>query len=163
MNGPITAAAIVLGDHVNTDLLCPPQFFSADKRMVRAGFLRGLSLDVPEARHYIIIAGKNFGCGSSRETTIYALIESGVAMICADSFGRVFRRSASNLCLPCYEISERIAPVKIGDVLIVAPKTHRVYTEFGETVVRLKPMEKYFSSVIESGGLAVFMETLCKK
>jgi 3-isopropylmalate/(R)-2-methylmalate dehydratase small subunit/methanogen homoaconitase small subunit len=94
----VVGKAIVLGDNVNTDLLHPPAFFSSDKEKVVAGAFAGLGLDLAKLGPppYVVLAGKNFGCGSSRESTMNALKGVGVAAFVARSFAHIFRRNALN-------------------------------------------------------------------
>ena len=95
---------IVLGHNVNTDLLHPPRYFSLRRDRVREGFLRGLDPDVAESFRPgdIIVAGSNFGCGSSRETTVQSMLYNGVTAVISVSFARIFYRNAINNGLPVY-------------------------------------------------------------
>jgi len=88
--------AIVLGDDVNTDLLHPPAFFSPDDEQAVAGAFAGLEIDLESLGPppYIVVAGTNFGCGSSRESTVRALKRAGVVAVAARSFSHIFHRNA---------------------------------------------------------------------
>ena len=101
-----------LGDHVNTDLLHPPSHFSLDEKRMKEGIAEGiarLGSGVKEGSSdagWIIVAGKNFGCGSSRETSVRGLASFGVKGVVATSFARIFMRSLINLGIPVFECGE---------------------------------------------------------
>jgi len=113
--------AWVLGDDLNTDVLHPPQFFSLDPKVVKAGLFHGID-PTWQARVQpgdVIIAGRNFGCGSSRETSVRSLLLNGIAAIIAVDFARIFFRSATNLGLPCLTpiAASALAGIQTGDQL----------------------------------------------
>lgn len=97
----------LFGHNLNADMIHPPQYFSLDRDRVAQGLMMGVDpgfLDVFRPGD-IIIAGRNFACGSSRETTVRALIYNDVAAIVAVSFARIFYRSAVNRGLPIFEFA----------------------------------------------------------
>lgn len=158
MNGIFEATAIVLGDNINTDLLHPPRYFGKDKEEIKEGFLKGIKISLPDADNYIIIAGNNFGCGSSRETTIYALKGAGVRGIFANSFGRIFKRGAFNLGLPCMEIRKQVRIIKTGENLEINMASFTINDADKKPVLQLEKMEHYFQEILAGGGLIQFME-----
>ena len=85
----ITGTAWCFGDHVNTDVIHPPEFFSLDPERVKMGLFRGLDPDLHQRfrANDIVVAGRNFGCGSSRETSIRSLKLNRVGAIVAIDFG----------------------------------------------------------------------------
>lgn len=165
MGKNIAGRAWVLGDNVNTDDLHPPSFFSMDSERMKEGILEGMkNLNVDTGEEFttqglIIVAGDNFGCGSSRETSVRALIASGVQGVIAQSFARIFYRSLVNLALPpiiCGTVQEVIEP---GDTIHIFPTEHKIQIEnarFFETDL----MDPHFQRILESGGL---MGYLCKE
>ena len=103
----------------------------------------------------VIVAGSNFGCGSSRETTMTALKMAGVQAVVAESFGRIFFRNAM-----CLGVAARTAPsvrgiAEPGDALRL--ETDRLFNErTGESVV-LEALDPYWSAVLEAGGLIPYL------
>jgi len=163
MNKVFETVAIVLGDNINTDLLHPPQYFGKDREKIKEGFLKGIAIPIPDSDNYIIIAGNNFGCGSSRETTIYAIKDAGVKCIVANSFSRIFKRSAFNLGLPCMEIKKQVRTIKTGEGLKVNMESSMVMDADKKSVLYLEKMEHYFQEILVNNGLIQFMERICKE
>jgi 3-isopropylmalate/(R)-2-methylmalate dehydratase small subunit len=98
----------VFGDDINTDLLHPPQFFSLAPGRVRRGLFHGLDPQLIDriAPGDMVIAGRNFGCGSSRETCIRSFKLNGIAAVIAVDFARIFFRNATNAGLPCLMVAD---------------------------------------------------------
>ena len=98
----------VFGDNINTDVLHPPQYYSLDPVRVKAGLFRGIddTLQPRVAPGDVIVAGRNFGCGSSRETSIRSIALNGIAAIVAIDFARIFFRSATNHGIACLEFAD---------------------------------------------------------
>jgi 3-isopropylmalate/(R)-2-methylmalate dehydratase small subunit len=111
--------AAVLGDNVDTDVIYPGRYLNITDREKTAEHL--FELAFPRMREKlqsgeIIVAGKNFGCGSSREQATAALKYAGVGAVIAGSFARIFYRNSINLGLPAVvaDLTERVA---VGDEL----------------------------------------------
>lgn len=97
----------ILSHNINTDIIHPPEYFSHDPERVRIGFMKGLDRDFTDRflPGDIIVAGRNFGCGSSRETSIYSMLYNHVGAVVAISFARIFYRNAVNNRLPIFEFT----------------------------------------------------------
>ena len=97
-----TVRVLVLGDDVNTDLLHPPRFFGTTQEAVLPGFLAGYPPEVAAAFRPgdLLVGGRNFGCGSSREAYVRAFRYAGVGGIIAHSFARIFYRNCINAGIP---------------------------------------------------------------
>ena len=106
--------ALVVGNNVDTDLIYPGRFLElTDPKEIGSHCLAGISEDISPnfPAGGIIVAGTNFGCGSSREHAPIALINMGAAAVLADSFARIFFRNGINLGLPlvvCKGISKHV-------------------------------------------------------
>lgn len=98
----------------------------------------------------IIVAGKNFGCGSSREHAPLAIKVAGVSCVIADSFARIFYRNAINIGLPILEVSLE-GLVKEGDLISVNLENGTVYIKDKELKAQAFPAE--LMSIIKAGGL----------
>ena len=106
------------GDNVDTDVIIPARYLNtADPKELAAHCME--DIDESFAKNVkpgdIIVADKNFGCGSSREHAPVAIKASGVPIVIADSFARIFYRNAINIGLPLLEIGEDVSKFKAGD------------------------------------------------
>jgi len=111
-----------LGDHIDTDVMTPGKYLTSYEPAY-LGSICLIDLD-PGFRERmkpggILLAGVNFGCGSSRETAPIALKAAGVQLIIAKEFARIFYRNALNIGLPCITSEEAAAVCEIGDDLEV--------------------------------------------
>jgi 3-isopropylmalate/(R)-2-methylmalate dehydratase small subunit len=94
----VTGRIWLFGDDMNTDVIHPPSFFSLDPEKVKRGLFHGYDPTIqPNIQpDDIIVAGRNFGCGSSRETSIRAIKLNQIGAVIAVDFGRIFFRNATN-------------------------------------------------------------------
>lgn len=152
----------VLGDNINTDDLHPPSFFSMDEEKIKTGIQAGIKNlkategEEVETRGLIIVAGYNFGCGSSRETSVRALIASGVQAIVAKSFARIFYRSLVNLALPPFVCKTIQQTIQSGRMLRLFPLDRKIHVDdngFFET----DPMDPHLQTILEHGGLIEYL------
>ena len=160
MNTKITGKSIVLGDNIDTDQIYPGRFLAiTDPKEIGSHCLSGVREDIapsfPEGG--IVVAGRNFGCGSSREHAPIALLNMGAAAVLADSFARIFFRNAVNLgLLPviCKGVSSH---VKDGQTLTIDLEAGNVFIhETGETL----PCEQIGDQammILEAGGIKNLM------
>ena len=164
----LTSSVYVVGDDIDTDQIIPAQYLAlvptiADEYEKLGSYaMAGLPNDLypiefvkkdsMKTEYKIIIAGRNFGCGSSREHAPVALGAAGVDVIVADSYARIFfRNSVATGELYPYESKERLIDfIKTGDVATVDFDADTV--EINGTVHQLKPMGDV-RPVIEAGGL----------
>jgi len=149
--------AIVFGDDVNTDLLHPSYFFSLDTTRVRDGFLGAVESTADRGidRARIIVAGKNFGCGSSRETTMTALRLAGVQAVVAESFGRIFFRNAMSLGVPALTAASLDGFAAAGDQLRITDGMLHNLTQHREAA--LQTLDPMWAEVLEAGGMIAFL------
>ncbi|MER2139691.1 MAG: 3-isopropylmalate dehydratase small subunit, partial [Succiniclasticum sp.] len=106
------------GDHVNTDVIIPARYLNisdfnelAEHTMEDIDTTFALNVKKDE----IMVAGKNFGCGSSREAAPVVIQVKGIKCIIADSFARIFYRNAINIGLPVLEIGAEVEKIEAGD------------------------------------------------
>jgi len=157
----ISGRALVMGDSVNTDILHPSQFFSLDDRRIRAGFLQAASgyeqIGQADLSNKIVLAGDNFGCGSSRETGARVFLLAGIRAIVARSLASIFKRNILNLGLPAFEcpglesFPEQNAEILVDvvDCSITIPSLTTKYP--------LTPLDPYWQAIIGAGGLIPFL------
>jgi 3-isopropylmalate/(R)-2-methylmalate dehydratase small subunit len=152
----------VFGDNIDTDVILPGKYLTiTDYKDLGRHAMEGVDPEFPRKvkQGDIIVAGRNFGCGSSREHAAIAIKYSGVSAVLAESFARIFFRNAINIGLPvmrCPGIRER---VKEGDVIEVDFLRGVVTLPDGSTITCEKLPERLLE-VVASGGL---IEYLAKK
>ena len=144
------------GDNVDTDLIIPARFlnsFDKDELAkncfadVRPGFMDLISPGD------IIVAGKNFGSGSSREHAPLAIKAAGISVIIAESFARIFYRNAINIGLPILESAEAASSLQEGSMVSVDLAAGEIAnTDTGERFLA-KPIPGFMRAIIDAGGL----------
>jgi 3-isopropylmalate/(R)-2-methylmalate dehydratase small subunit len=105
----------------------------------------------------IMVADKNFGCGSSREHAPIAIKESGISCVIARTFARIFYRNAINIGLPILECPEACDGIKAGDVVSVDFNTGTITNESTGDVFHSEPFPPFMQDLIASGGLAGYI------
>lgn len=153
---PVSGRAWSFGDDVNTDVMHPPQFFSLKPDVVRRGLFAGLDPQFHERVRPgdVLIAGRNFGCGSSRETSIQSLKLNCVGAIVAVDFARIFFRSATNNALPCVTFADPADRMRVttGQHVEISFDAWELRTDTGEVLV-LEPVGAFVEQVWAAGGL----------
>lgn len=152
-----------LGDHVNTDLLHPPSFFSLDEMRMKEGLLEGMERIGTHmegdsgTRGWVIVAGENFGCGSSRETSVRALKLGGIKGVLAKSFARIFYRSLANQGIPplvcggIYDEAENGGMVRIS--------IEKGFAELADARrFPILPMDTHIKNILICGGLIPYLK-----
>ena len=106
------------GDNVDTDVIIPARYLnSSDPKELAQHCMEDIDKDFVKNVHAgdIIVADKNFGCGSSREHAPIAIKAAGVSCVIAETFARIFYRNAINIGLPIIECKEAVAVIEAGD------------------------------------------------
>jgi 3-isopropylmalate dehydratase small subunit len=156
----IAGRAFCFGDHINTDVIHPPQFFSLNPERVKQGLFHNYdpTLQPSLLPNDIIVAGKNFGCGSSRETSIRSLKLNRIGAIVAVDFARIFFRSATNNGIPCLVLERPADGAKIaqGQRVRISFQESALVLESGEAL-KLSPVPEFIRNIWRAGGL---LETL---
>ena len=101
----------------------------------------------------IVVAGKNFGCGSSREHAPIAIKGCGVSIVIAKSFARIFYRNALNIGLYILECPEAVDGIKQGDEVSVDVDTGVITNHTSSKTYQAQPFPKFIQNIIECGGL----------
>jgi 3-isopropylmalate/(R)-2-methylmalate dehydratase small subunit len=151
-----------VGDHVNTDILHPPAYFSLDEGRVKEGLRAGmerLNTGLPgydSTDGLLIVAGENFGCGSSRETSVRSLRIFGVQAVIAHSFARIFYRSLANLGILPLECNAIQGWVQNGDTLHISLADG--FIELGDARrFPFPPLDPHIERIVECGGLIPYL------
>jgi len=155
-NMEIRGKAVTVGDDINTDLIIPGKYLTLlSPEELAKHAMEGLDPDfVRKARDgVIIVAGKNFGCGSSREQAPIALKYAGVRCVLAESFARIFYRNAINIGLPVLECPGILGNVDFEDQLFVDLAEGKVMNlSRGGSFQALK-LPRFILEIINDGGL----------
>lgn len=146
------------GRDIDTDVIIAARWLtSIDPKVLGANCLEVADPDFPTAVKPgdIIVAGENFGCGSSREHAPLAIQGCEVGCIVAKSFARIFYRNAVNLGLPVVICPEAVDAVEKGDTLEVDLGAGKVKTASGQ-VFDAVPMPEFMASLFAAGGLVPY-------
>jgi len=144
------------GDNIDTDVIIPARYLSASTpEELGQHCLEGVSPQfVNELRPGdVIVAGENFGCGSSREHAPLAIKGCGVSCVVAKSFARIFYRNAINTGLPILECPEAVEGTEQGDLLRLDLEGGTVHNLRTGSTFRTSPLPPFVMSIIRAGGL----------
>ena len=144
------------GDDVDTDIIIPARYLNvSDARELAQNCFADLRPDFIEgvSEGDIIVAGKNFGCGSSREHAPLAIKTAGIGLIIAESFARIFYRNSFNIGLALLESEEAAQNFSEGDEAVVDLATGRIEHIGNGKIFTAKPIPAFMEELINSGGL----------
>jgi 3-isopropylmalate/(R)-2-methylmalate dehydratase small subunit len=144
------------GDNVDTDVIIPARYLStSEPEELAPHCMEDLDATfVKEARKGdIIVAGSNFGCGSSREHAPIALAGAGIACVIAVSYARIFFRNAINVGLPILECPEAVEEIGKGDTVEVDLETGSVTDKTSGKTWTANPFPVFLRDLIGAGGL----------
>ena len=149
------------GDHVDTDVIIPARYLNiADFEELAEHAMEDIDLNfAPNVQKGdIIVAGRNFGCGSSREHAPMVLKVKGVQCIIADSFARIFYRNAINIGLPALEIGKEVEKIEAGDELEVNLTKGEIKIVNKGLVINTKPLPEFVQKIADCGGLINYIK-----
>ena len=152
----IRGKVIKFGDNVDTDVILPgPYLVHTDPKELAKHAMEGLDPKFPEkaADGVIVVGGKNFGCGSSREQAPIALKYAGVKCVLAESFARIFYRNSITIGLPVLVCRGVSGKVKEGDMLVVNLQTGKVEDKTNGSVLEATRLPEFIMEILEDGGL----------
>ena len=156
MTDPIRGRVWRFGDDVNTDVIMPGKYLAMRNPAEIAPYIME-GIDPGFAKKArpgdLIVAGKNFGCGSSRETAPAGLKAFGIGCVIAPTFARIFLRNAINIGLPVFECPEAAAVVREGATVRVDLEAGVIHDEDAGTVYRAAPLPPFLREMIALGGL----------
>ena len=144
------------GDNVDTDVIIPARYLNApDEKSLASHCMEDIDAQVSSTVEPgdIMVAGANFGCGSSREHAPLAIKACGVKCVIAASFARIFYRNAINIGFPILECPEAAAAILPGDAVRVDFKTGVITDETQGRTFQAAPFPAFIDGIIESGGL----------
>ncbi len=151
----IRGKAFRYGDDINTDVIFPGKYTYTikDPGEMAQHALEDLDPDFAQKveKGDVIVAGRNFGCGSSREQAATCLVSAGVGAIIAVSFSRIFYRNAINQGLPAIILPELVGVVQGGERLEIDLGTHRI--TLGDSSFDFPPFPEFVRGILKDGGL----------
>ena len=153
------------GDHIDTDVIIPARYLNiadftelAEHAMEdsKENLVENFAAGVKVGDY--IVAGKNFGCGSSREHAPVVLKVKGIKCIVADSFARIFYRNAINIGLPVLEIGKDVEKIEAGDTIDVDMAKGEITIVNKNVVIKTKPLPEFTQKIADCGGLINYVK-----
>ena len=153
------------GDHIDTDVIIPARYLNiadftelAEHAMEdsKENLVENFAAGVKPGDY--IVAGKNFGCGSSREHAPVVLKVKGIKCIVADSFARIFYRNAINIGLPVLEIGKDVEKIQPGDTIDVDMAKCEITIVNKNIVIKTKPLPEFIQKIADCGGLINYVK-----
>ena len=150
--------AWVFGDNVDTDQITPGKYLTmitAEElsKVILAGAPGREDFAKKVQKGDVLVAGRNFGCGSSREHAPLAIKGAGMPVVLAESFARIFYRNAINVGLPILEVADVSSKVKEGDEVEVDLTTGRIHNRTTGETLEAVPLSDKAMSILRAGGL----------
>ena len=148
------------GDDINTDIITPGRYtVTTDReRLAKIAFIEYRpEFSEGVRKGDIIVAGKNFGCGSSREHSPIAIKAAGVEAVLAENFARIFFRNAINIGLPIY-ITPDIDKFDDGDEIKADYNAGLIQNKTKNLMIKVKPLPTFVQRIVEAGGLIEFLK-----
>ncbi|RKY23814.1 MAG: 3-isopropylmalate dehydratase [Planctomycetota bacterium] len=143
-------------DHINTDEIIPARYLNTDNEAELAKHcLEDLDADfVNKVKPGdCIVAGEDFGCGSSREHAVWAIRGAGILAVIAKSFARIFYRNAINNGFYVIESADALEKIDNGDELEIDYKTGLIKNRTADIDIKFEPLPEFAREIIEDGGL----------
>ncbi|MBQ7346933.1 MAG: 3-isopropylmalate dehydratase small subunit [Clostridia bacterium] len=144
------------GDNVDTDVIIPARYLNTiDKKELATHCMEDIDKDFVNkvAPGDIMVAGYNFGCGSSREHAPIVIKESGVSLVIAKSFARIFYRNAINIGLAILECPEAAEEIAEGDIVEADLDAGVIYNRTTGKQYATQPFPEFIQQIITNGGL----------
>lgn len=162
----IRGRAWVLGDNIDTDVIIPARYLNtSDKGELKKYCFKDLLPHFTEEVRQgdILVAGLNFGCGSSREHAPISIKEAGISLVIAKSFARIFYRNSLNIGLPLLEVREGLEDLKSGDEMEVDLQKGQILVPKRGIVTSVRPLGGLERELVEAGGLVNFTKNRIKR
>lgn len=150
------------GDNVDTDVIIPARYLNvSDAKQLAAHCMEDIDADfvnkVKEGD--LMVANKNFGCGSSREHAPLAIKTSGIKLIIAESFARIFYRNAINIGLPIMECEAAAKEINAGDAVEADLTTGVITNKTTGKTYQAAGFPPFIQGIVDAGGLVNYVKT----
>ncbi len=155
----ISGNAWKYGDDIDTDVIIPARYLNtSDPAELAEHCLEDLDENFADdvEKGDLLVAGENFGCGSSREHAPLAIKGAGVSCVIAVSFARIFYRNAINIGLPILESRQAAENIEEGDKVEVDVDTGIIHNITADEKYRVDPFPPFIQELIEAGGLIAY-------
>ena len=151
-----TGKVIKYGDNVDTDVIIPARYLNtSDHAELASHCMEDLDKDFTKKVNVgdIMVAGDNFGCGSSREHAPIAIKASGISLVIANTFARIFYRNSINIGLAILESPEAVAGISDGDTVEADLDNGIIYNRTTGKEFKTQPFPEFIQEIITNGGL----------
>lgn len=150
-----------VGDNIDTDLIIAARYLNdASEENMRVHCLEDVISDYAQkiTKGDILVAGKNFGCGSSREHAPYSIKVAGTSLVIAESFARIFYRNAINIGLPIIESKEASEKIDDGDELEVDTKLGVITNLTKNETYQVESFPPFIEKIVQAGNLMNYVK-----
>lgn len=148
------------GDNIDTDVIIPARYLNSfDPKELAAHCMEDIDTGFAEnvKAGDIMVGGKNFGCGSSREHAPVAIKAAGITAVIASSFARIFYRNSINIGLPLLEIGDDVDKINAGDKLRVDVSTGIIENLLTGDTYHAHPLPGFVQEIADAGGLVQYV------
>jgi 3-isopropylmalate/(R)-2-methylmalate dehydratase small subunit len=149
------------GDNVDTDVIIPARYLNtSDPQELAKHCMEDIDITFPEKvkEGDIIVANKNFGCGSSREHAPIAIKASGVSCVIASTFARIFYRNAINIGLPILECEEAVKGIEAGNEVEIDFGTGTITNVTKNETYQAQAFPEFMQKIISADGLIKYIQ-----
>jgi len=149
-----------VGEHIDTDAIIPARFLvTTDTKILGEKCMEGLEPGwIKRVKPGdILVAERNFGCGSSREHAPLALLGAGIGLVIAHSFARIFYRNSFNMGLMLLEVGDEIAKLRDGDSLDIDAASGVITNLTTGASIQCPPLPPSMQELVQKGGLAPYV------
>ena len=157
----VQSKVIKYGDHVDTDVIIPARYLNTtDHAELASHCMEDIDKDfkAKSETSRIIVAGRNFGCGSSREHAPIAIKASGISVVIADSFARIFYRNSIDIGLPIIECPAAAAAIADGDEVSVDMDSGVIEDVTTGAKFTAAPLPPFVQEIVRCGGIANYVK-----
>ena len=150
-----------VGEHIDTDAIIPARFLvTTDSKKLGEDCMSGLEPDWVKrvAPGDIMVAGRNFGCGSSREHAPIAILGAGMQVVIGHSFARIFYRNSFNMGLLLMEVGDDVDKINDGDQLEIDAATGVIRDLTNGAEITCPPLPKSMAVILDKGGLVGYVK-----
>lgn len=148
-------------DNIDTDVIIPARYLNTtDPKELAKKCMVDIDEDFAQKvkEGDFIVAGENFGCGSSREHAPIAIKESGIKCVIAKNYARIFYRNSFNIGLPILESDEAVEKIENGDEIEVNISTGEIKNITKNETYHANPIPEFMQKIIEAGGLVEYVK-----
>lgn len=150
-----------VGDHIDTDAIIPARFLvTTDPVKLGENCMSGLEPDWISrvTKGDLMVGGRNFGCGSSREHAPVSILGAGMPVVIAHSFARIFYRNSFNMGLLLLEVGDDVDKISDGDTLDVDAKAGVIHNITTGVTIPFPPLPPSMAEILNKGGLVPYVK-----